>query len=86
MRPDTNHNYLPQTIVYHWREVTSENNIVEPGWYCQVYPKNDSEFRQWMNTNCPTSSLTWRFNSGYPYYEVHIPVESEASIFALKWL
>lgn len=86
MRPDTSHNYLPETSVYHWREVDSGNKIAKPGWYCQVFPKNDKEFNQWMSSNCPMTQLTWRFNNGSPYYEVYISNELEASTFALKWL
>lgn len=85
MRPDTSHNYLPETLVHHWREV-KDVTLVDPGWYCHVYPKNDEEFTSWMEVNCPQSSLTWRFNNGSPYYSVYIPCESEASMFALKWI
>lgn len=60
--------------------------IFRRGWYCWVYPPNDEEFRQWMNSNCPRAECTHRFNSGDPMHTAHITDDAEATIFMLRWL
>ena len=86
--------------VRHWRYDTGEPvyvgaSVVYPtgyrpgadrGWYCWVYPDPDDDFDTWMKTNCPTADCSLRFNGGDCFTGVHITSESEASIFALRWL
>lgn len=87
-----------KTLVRHWRfedgKVRSINegrharfvlDAVPRGWYCWVYPKDDKEFVDWMETNCPTADVTHRFNSGDPMYTVYIKEDAEATLFQLKW-
>ena len=89
-----------KTKVLSWRFETGEpefvgKSIVYPdgfrdgaprGWYCSVYPENDSDFETWMYENCPTSYCIHRFNSGDPMYTVRITDEMEATLFMLRWL
>lgn len=82
------------TTVHHW---TFHDGIdpINPGsqwpmvpprsWTCWVYPENDREFEQWMETNCPTAECIHRFNSGDPMYTVRITNDKEAMVFQLRW-
>jgi hypothetical protein len=84
------------TSVHHWRfddgktvpNPGSQWELDSPpqGWYCWVYPKDNFEFKSWMEKNCPTADCTPRFNSGDPMFTVYISDEKEATIFQLKWL
>ena len=84
------------TLVHHWTYhdgVTPINpgnrfgEIIHPrGWSCWVYPEDDREFEQWMETNCSTAECIHRFNSGDPMYTVYIKEDQEATIFKLKWM
>jgi hypothetical protein len=88
------------TVVNHWRFETGEPenvgvSVVYPtgfrdgaprGWYCWVYPQDDSAFTDWMMVNCPTADVTHRFNSGDPMFTVHITDDREATLFVLRWL
>ena len=56
------------------------------GWYCWVYPKDDSAFVDWMERMCPTADVTHRFNSGDPMWTVYIKEDSEATTFQLRWM
>ncbi len=56
------------------------------GWYCWVYPSDDQEFREWMDTHCPSSDHTHRFNNGNPMHTVYIKDDKEAMLFQLRWL
>ena len=83
------------TSVHHWRFETGfredsvgdlwKHDPMPRGWYCWVYPKDDSEFYEWMETNCPTADVTHRFNSGDPMYTVYIFDDKEATLFTLKY-
>jgi hypothetical protein len=83
------------TSVHHWRfedGTTSANpHSVIPmdpmprGWYCWVYPDDDHDFTQWMETHCPTADHTFRFNSGDPMHTVYISDDKEAMLFSLKY-
>ena len=83
------------TSVHHWRFETGDredsvgnlwkHDPMPRGWYCWVYPKDDSEFYEWMKTNCPTADITHRFNSGDPMYTVYIFDDKEATLFTLKY-
>ena len=83
------------TSVHHWRFETGlrEDSVgdlwkhepVPRGWYCWVYPQDDHDFTQWMETNCPTADHTFRFNSGDPMHTVYISSDAEATLFALKY-
>jgi hypothetical protein len=86
-------------VVHHWRfedgEVRSYNHgrgIIDTpdpmprGWYCWVFPQDNDDFTQWMNTYCPTAEHTFRFNSGNPMHTVYISSDSEATLFALKYV
>ncbi len=86
------------TLVHHWRfedgKLRSESfgsgisRTIDPiprGWYCWVYPADDSDFEEWMEKNCPNVDFTFRFNSGDPMYTVYIKEEKEATLFQLKW-
>jgi hypothetical protein len=55
------------------------------GWYCWVYPKDDSAFVDWMERMCPTADITHRFNSGDPMWTVYIKEDSEATVFQLMY-
>lgn len=55
------------------------------GWYCWVYPKDDSAFKDWMERICPTADVTHRFNSGDPMWTVYIKEDTEATIFQLMY-
>jgi len=83
-----------KTTVHHWKF----HNGVDPinpgsqwpmvpdrGWTCWVYPENNSEFETWMEENCPTADVTYRFNSGDPMYTVNITSDEECMIFKLRW-
>lgn len=84
------------TSIHHWRfedGVPGSNpnayismDPLPRGWYCWVYPQDDSDFIQWMDTYCPTAEHTFRFNSGNPMHTVYISSEIEATVFTLKWL
>jgi hypothetical protein len=85
-----------KTTVHHWEfhdGITPLNpgnpfgEIIHPrGWSCWVYPSDDREFELWMETNCPTTDCTHRFNSGDPMYTVNITDDQEAMIFRMRWL
>jgi len=85
-----------RTVVKHWRfedgktipNPGSEWEMEPPprGWYCWVYPADDSEFEQWMKRMCPTADITHRFNSGNPMWSTYIHNDAEATAFQLKWL
>jgi uncharacterized protein YeaO (DUF488 family) len=85
--------------VHHWRfedGKTSPNAghpikelILDPpprGWYCWVYPKDDSAFEEWMKRVCPTADMCHRFNSGDPMWTVYINDDVEATVFQLMWM
>lgn len=73
-------------LVRHWRShVSEEAHDIPSGWYCNVYTDDRFYFEEWMNKNCPTADVTWRFNSGNPMMTVYIPSDAEASWFSLKW-
>ena len=84
-----------KTVVNHWR---FENGVdpINPGsqwpsipprgWYCWVYPEDDTEFEEWMSRMCPTADCTRRFNSGDPMTTVYISEDSEATAFQLRWM
>ena len=85
-----------KVIVNHWRYEDgdslgySEPNVrrdpLPCGWYCWVYARSQEDnFGKWMKENCPTSEITYRFNSGDPMFSVYIKEEKEAMIFALRW-
>ena len=85
---------IVKTPIQHWR---FENGVdpINPGsqwpsipargWYCWVYPEDDSEFEDWMRRLCPTADVTHRFNSGDPMYTVFISDEKESTWFLLRW-
>ena len=89
-----------KTVVDHWRFESGEPedvgvSVVYPtgaregaprGWYCWVYPHDDSAFIGWMTLNCPTADVVHRFNSGDPMHAVHITDDVEATLFILRWL
>lgn len=89
-----------ETGVYDWRFETGEPeevgvSVIYPtgfrdgfprGWYCAVYPENETLFTDWMTMNCPTADVVHRFNSGDPMWTVHITSEAEAALFVLRWL
>lgn len=85
-----------KTSVHHWRfedgkttPNTGSKWEMDPprrGWYCWVYPDNYEDFEKWMDSNCPNSEYTSRFNSGDPMYTVYIKQEKEAILFQLKWM
>ncbi len=57
------------------------------GWHCWVYPSNDKEFVQWMETNMKGEyECDHRFNSGDPMYTVCIREDEDTTIFKLTWL
>ena len=85
--------------VHHWRfedGKTSPNAghpikelILDPpprGWYCWVYPEDDSAFEEWMQRVCPTADMCHRFNSGDPMWTVYIKEDVEATVFQLMWM
>jgi hypothetical protein len=84
-----------ETSVHHWRyedgvEPVNPGNqfgelVLPQGWYCWVYPKDDSEFYEWMTRTCPTADICHRFNSGDPMWTVYIADEKEAAMFTLMW-
>lgn len=85
-----------KTTIHHWRfedgktcpNPGSKWEMDPPprGWYCWAYPSDNREFEQWMATNCPTTDITHRFNSGDPMYTVYIKEDKEATIFQLRWM
>ena len=87
--------YKKKTLVHHWRfeDGTEIPNPGSPfpadplprGWYCWVYPEIKSDFEEWMEQNCPTADLTWRFNSGDPMFTVYIKDDKEAMTFMIRW-
>lgn len=84
------------TSVHHWRYEDGKTCpnpdskfLIDPpprGWYCWVYSDDNRDFEQWMEKNCPTANITYRFNSGDPMYTVYIKDDIEVTIFQLKWL
>lgn len=91
---------MKRPFVNNWRFETGEPepvgvSVVYPtgfregaprGWYCWIWPADDHEFEQWMEQHCPTADVTHRFNSGDPMYTVTITDDSEAAMFALKFI
>jgi hypothetical protein len=87
--------YMPKSLVHHWRfndGVTPINpgnpfgEMIPPrGWSCWVYPKDDTEFYEWMGRMCPSADITHRFNSGDPMWTVNITNDKEAMLFTLKY-
>lgn len=92
---------MNKTTIQHWRYedgwhqipnilqkngVTREFNVETIGWHCWVYPAEDVQFLEWMDTHCSTAECVHRFNSGNPMYTVHITSEQEATAFSLRWL
>lgn len=87
---------VQKTSVHHWRFEDGKTcpnpghkyELAPPprGWYCWVYPENDHEFAEWMETNCPTTDITHRFNSGDPMWTVYIKDDKEATLFQLRWM
>jgi len=92
---------IKKTLVHHWRYEDGWRDIPSIllkagenprefderiiGWHCWVYPREDSEFEQWMRLNCPTADCTNRFNSGNPMYTVHIKDQHEMLVFSLMF-
>jgi hypothetical protein len=84
------------TSVHHWRFETGDredsvgklwkHDPMPRGWYCWVYPKDGVDFDDWMEKNCPTADVTFRFNSGDPMYTVYIKDDNEATLFGLRWM
>ena len=84
------------TRIHHWRYqdgVTPVNpgnqfgEMIPPrGWFCWAYPKDDSEFKEWMDRMCPTADITHRFNSGDPMWTIYIKEDIEATVFQLMWM
>jgi hypothetical protein len=82
--------------VHHWRfeDGSTSPNPGNPfpldppprGWYCWVYPEDDSAFEEWMTRTCPTTDICHRFNSGNPMWTVYIKDDVEATVFQLMWL
>lgn len=82
--------------VHHWRfhdgktPVNPGNRfgelIPDRGWYCWAYPEDNDEFEDWMDTHCPKTDFTWRFNSGDPMYTVYINDDIESKTFENKWI
>ena len=87
---------MRKTVVNHWRFEDGktcpnlgsmwESEPPPRGWYCWVYPEDDSEFEEWMSRMCPTADCTRRFNSGDPMTTVYISEDSEATAFQLRWM
>jgi len=87
---------MRKTVIHHWRFEDGKTcpnpgsmfpmDPVPRGWYCWTYPADDREFEKWMATNCPTTDITHRFNSGDPMYTVYIKEDKEATLFQLRWL
>ena len=89
-----------RTVVNHWRfedgiartyDHGDRGGISTPepiprGWYCWVFPEDDTEFYEWMKRMCPTADITHRFNSGSPMWTTFIKDDAEATLFQLKWL
>jgi hypothetical protein len=82
-------------LIHHWR-FEDGKTVPNPGsqwpmdpsprgWYCWVYPKDNFEFKSWMEKNCPTADCTHKFNSGDPMFTVYISDEKEATLFQLRW-
>ena len=71
------------------------NNIIEDwkylnlngikGWHGRIYSPDD-EFYEWVEQNTISCELTFRFNSGHPYYHIYIENEEEATFFKLTWM
>jgi hypothetical protein len=83
------------TRVHHWRfhdGVSSINPggiiklVPDRGWYCWVYPEDDSVFEQWMVENCPDAEFQHRFNGGDPMYTVYMWNDKEAIYFEFEWV
>jgi hypothetical protein len=55
------------------------------GWYCRVPYNLDAPWRVWLEENCPSAEIDMRWNSGDPYYSVHISDGQEATLFRLRW-
>ncbi len=87
---------MRKTVVHHWRfengvdPINPDNpfgEMIPPrGWYCWVYPADNTEFEIWMVKNCPTTDITHRFNSGDPMWTVYIKEDKESTLFQLKWM
>ena len=85
-----------QVKVHHWRYELGESDDsvagvlyhsdIPRGWYCWAYPDDRREFEQWMKTNCPSSYITHKFNSGDPMTLVYIKNHEEATSFKLQWM
>ncbi len=85
-----------KVTVRHWRFETGDredsvgnlwkHDPMPRGWYCWVYSNADSNFDEWMKTNCPTAECIFRFNSGNPMTQVYIKEDMEATLFQLKWM
>ena len=87
-----------KTLVHHWRFEDGKQRTESfgagvyrtldappRGWYCWVYPADDSDFEVWMGKHCPNADVTFRFNSGDPMYTVYIKEDAEATLFQLRW-
>jgi hypothetical protein len=81
--------------VHHWRFEDGrtcpnpgskwESEPMPRGWYCWVYPKDASAFKDWMERMCPTADITHRFNNGNPMLTVYIKEDTEATVFQLMY-
>ena len=86
---------MKKTTVHHWRFEDGktcpnpgsqwESEPPPRGWYCWVYPEDDSAFEEWMSRMCPTADICPRFNSGDPMWTVNITDDTEATVFHLMW-
>jgi hypothetical protein len=83
-----------QNKVQHWRfhngidpvnPGSAYPMVPERGWTCWVFPADNKEFEEWMESNCPGADCTYRFNSGNPMYTVRLTDEVEAMIFKMRW-
>ena len=67
-----------------------EFDAIIVGWFCQVRitdPETEKNFGKWLKKNMiGPYDLTFRFNSGNPYYSVWIKKDEDATLFKLTWL
>lgn len=70
--------------IHHWTYYKRDNND-PPFATCWVYTSCNTEFEEWMSTNCPTATFCLKFNSGNPMYITYISDEKEILAFTLRW-